>query len=246
MMSIPFAASARAEPIKVLAFDVFGTVVDWHGSICRKLAANYPQVPAAQFARAWRAGYVPAMARVMADIHAGGSTWVRLDALHLQILEDILPEFGLAHLSPGQRVDLNLIWHQLDPWPDVVEGLARLRKKFMVCSLSNGNLGLLADMAKHGQLPWDCILSAEVFRRYKPDPATYLGVADIFAVTPGAVMMVAAHHEDLAAARSCGLQSAYIERPMEFGMDQPKDVSPRVENHLHCQDLLDLATALGC
>jgi 2-haloacid dehalogenase len=128
----------------------------------------------------------------------------------------------------------------------VVQGLHRLKSRYMICTMSNGNIGLLADMAKHGGLPWDCILSAEVFRAYKPDPATYLGVAKVFHVLPAEVMLVAAHQEDLAAARVCGLQTAYIERPAEFGAKLPKDVSPDAANTFHAKDFLDLAKQLGC
>jgi 2-haloacid dehalogenase len=141
---------------------------------------------------------------------------------------------------------LNRVWHRLDAWPDSVAGLARLKSRCMICTLSNGNIGLLANMAKHAGLPWDCILSAEVFRAYKPDPATYLGVARVFDVPPGEVMLVAAHHDDLAGARACGLRTAYIERPLEFGVARPKDVAPHPANELHARDLIDLAQQLGC
>ena len=124
--------------------------------------------------------------------------------------------------------------------------LTRLKARYMVCSLSNGNIGLLADMAKHAGLPWDCILSAEVFRKYKPDPDTYLGAARVFDVAPHEVMLVAAHHDDLAAARGCGLVTAYIERPEEFGARQPKDVSARPDNTLHAKSIVELAAMLGC
>ena len=138
------------------------------------------------------------------------------------------------------------VWHRLDAWPDSVAGLLRLKSKYTICSLSNGNLGLLTNMAKRAGLPWDCVLSAEVFRAYKPDPATYLGVANVFDLAPHEVMLCAAHHDDLAAARDCGLQTAYIERPLEFGASQPKDVSPVAGNDWHARDMLDLARLLGC
>jgi 2-haloacid dehalogenase len=137
------------------------------------------------------------------------------------------------------------VWHRLNPWPDSVAGLTRLKTRFTICSLSNGNIGLLTNMAKRAGLPWDCVLSAEVFRAYKPDPATYLGVARVFDLQPSQVMLVAAHHDDLAGARACGLRTAYIERPLEFGAAQPKDVSPRPENDLHARDLHHLADQLG-
>lgn len=225
---------------EVLAFDTFGTVVDWHGSIAREIAALHPEVDAAAFASAWRAGYQPAMQRV----RSGELGWTRIDELHRMILDQILPRFGLQDMPEDTRRNLNKAWHRLAPWPEAVEGLARLKRRFMLCTLSNGNIGLLANMAKRAGLPWDCILSAEVFRAYKPDPATYLGVASTFDLAPEQVMLVAAHHDDLAAARACGLQTAYVERPMEFG--EAKDVSPRAGNTLHCRDFLDLAAQLGC
>ena len=227
---------------QVLAFDIFGTVVDWHGSIVREMQVLYPAVDANAFALAWRAGYQPAMALV----RSGELGWTRIDELHRLILEDLLPKFGLLHLSEADRVHLNRVWHRLDAWPDSVAGLQRLKNKFTICSLSNGNLGLLTNMAKRAGLPWDCVLSAEVFRAYKPDPLAYLGVAQVFDVQPHHVMLCAAHHDDLAGARACGLRTAYIERPLEFGYTQPKDVSPQVGNSLHARDIHALADVLGC
>lgn len=223
---------------KVLAFDVFGTVVDWYGSIAREAQAL--GVDGGEFALAWRAGYVPAMQRV----RSGELGWTKIDDLHRMILNDLLPRFGLTHLDEAQRVQLNRLWHRLDAWPDTVAGLTRLKQRFTICTLSNGNLGLLTNMAKHAALPWDCVLSAEVFRAYKPDPATYLGVADVFGLQPSEVMLVAAHQDDLAGARACGLQTAYIERPLEFG-PQGKDVSPEPANTWHAQNLVHLADLLG-
>jgi 2-haloacid dehalogenase len=227
---------------RILAFDIFGTVVDWHGSIAREVDAMRLGVSGGEFALAWRAGYQPAMQRV----RSGELGWTRIDELHRMILDELLPRFGITQLDEADKQHLNRVWHRLDPWPDSVEGIARLKKKHVVCTLSNGNIGLLTNMAKRAGLPWDCILSAEVFRAYKPDPATYLGVASTFDVAPGEVMLVAAHHDDLAAARSCGLPTAYIERPHEFGAAKPKDVSPRVENTMHCASIKALADALGC
>jgi len=227
---------------KILAFDIFGTVVDWHGSIVRELQALYPQVDGNAFALAWRAGYQPAMQRV----RSGELGWVRIDELNRMILDAMLPTFGLEHLSEAERQHLNRVWHRLDPWPDCVAGLLLLKTRYTLCTLSNGNIGLLTHMAKRAGLPWDCILSAEVFRAYKPDPATYLGVAKVFDATPDQVMLCAAHHDDLAAARACGLQTAYIERPLEFGDAQVKDVSPKAGNDFHARDMLQLAELLGC
>ena len=226
----------------MLAFETFGTVVDWHGSIAREMQARYPQVDANAFALAWRAGYQPAMARVM----RGEQGWTLIDALHRQILDTILPRFDLDHLSEAERAELNRVWHRLDPWADSVPGLTRLKRRFTITTLSNGNIGLLTNMAKRAGLPWDCVLSAEVFRAYKPAPATYLGVAQVFDLAPEQVMLVAAHHEDLEGAKACGLHTAYIERPFEFGVAQPKDVSPRPGNDLHATDFNALADQLGC
>ncbi len=234
-------SSAASAPVSVLAFDIFGTVVDWHGSIVREMLALHPQVDGDAFAIAWRAGYQPAMRRVM----SGELGWTLIDTLHRIILDDILPRFGLAHLDEAQRAHLNKVWHRLDPWPDTVRGLTRLKTKYTICSLSNGNLGLLTNMAKRASLPWDCILSAEVFRAYKPDPATYLGVAKVFDLPHDQVMLVAAHHDDLAGARACGLQTAYIERPLEFGAAHRKDVSPQSANTWHARDFELLADQLG-
>ena len=226
----------------VLAFDVFGTVVDWYNGIRREVEAMQLGVDANAFALAWRDGYQPAMRRVM----SGELGWTLIDDLHRLILDQLLAQFGVLHLSEAQIRQLNKAWHRLDPWPDVVAGLARLKSRYTICTLSNGNLGLLANMAKRAALPWDCILSAEVFKAYKPDPATYLGVARVFDVAPSSVMLVAAHQDDLAAARACGLQTAYIERPLEFGPQHAKDVSPDPANTLHAEDFLDLARQLGC
>ena len=220
---------------KVLAFDVFGTVVDWHGSIAAEVAERFPGVDAAEFARAWRAGYRPAMAAV-----AESGEWVRLDDLHLRILRGVLADFGQSP-SDEEVGELNLVWHRLRPWPDSVDAIARLRTRFTVVPLSNGNISLLADMAKNAGIAWDAVLSAEIVRRYKPDPLTYRSVGEIFGVPDSDVMMVAAHHDDLDAAAATGLQTAYIERPNEYGEDRPKDVSGRAEHPLHFADIAALA-----
>ena len=230
------------DAIKVLAFDIFGTVVDWHGSIAREVNAMGLGVDGGEFALAWRAGYQPAMRRVM----SGELGWTLIDDLHRMILDEVLKTFQINHLSEAQKRHLNKVWHRLDAWPDSVAGLTRLKKKFTICSLSNGNLGLLTNMAKRAGLPWDCVLSAEVFKAYKPDPRTYLGVARVFDVTPAEVMLVAAHHDDLAAARDCGLHTAYIQRPAEFGAQRLKDVAPRPDNTFHAANFMALADQLGC
>jgi 2-haloacid dehalogenase len=231
---------------KILAFDVFGTVVDFYGSIRREAEVLFPGIDGSAFALAWRAGYQPAMQRV----RSGELGWTRIDDVHRLILETILPQFGLEALSEEQRKHLNLVWHRLHSWPDSVEGMQKLRKKFSLCTLSNGNLSLLSDLAKRNGLPWDLILSAENFHHYKPDPETYLGVGKIFDVTPAEVMLVAAHEDDLIAAAACGLQTAYIHRPMEFGLTPKGKHRKTVSEHLPfnwvANDLNHLAAQLEC
>jgi 2-haloacid dehalogenase len=228
---------------KILAFDVFGTVVDWHGSIAAEAKRIGLPVDPNEFATAWRNGYKPAMAKVRSGI----LPWTKIDDLHRMILDEVLKVFNIASLSEAQVHDLNLIWHRLNPWADTVEGLTRLKSKFTIVTLSNGNLGLLADMAKNAGLPWDLILSAEVFRHYKPDPETYLGVAETFDVHPEQVMLVAAHKDDLVAANACGLQTAFIERPLEFGPHfQREDLHREEFTNYHAKDLNDLASQLDC
>lgn len=229
------------KPPRVLVFDVFGTVVDWYGSVSAEVASAIPSVDAGAFALAWREGYQPAMRRVM----SGELPWMTIDELHLLILGDLLARFGVAGLDEDGIVELNRAWHRLAPWDDTLEGMRRLKRRYMLCSLSNGNIGLLADMAKRAGLPWDCILSAEVFGKYKPHPDVYLGAARVFAVRPDEVLMVAAHQDDLAAARACGLQTAYVERPLEFGPARAKDVRDNGLNTWHVRDFIHLAEVLG-
>jgi 2-haloacid dehalogenase len=213
---------------KVLAFDVFGTVVDWHGSIADEVIRLQLPVDPHLFAGAWREGYKPAMARV----RSGELGWTKIDDLHRLILDQVLAKFDIGFLSENQKRDLNLVWHRLRPWADSVEGLSRLKQQFTIVTLSNGNLSLLSNMAKNAGLPWDLILSAEVFRHYKPDPETYLGVAACFDIQPEEVMLVAAHKDDLQAASSYGLQTAFIERPREFGPTHQR-------NDLHKEGWID-------
>lgn len=232
-------------PIRALVFDVFGTVVDWRGSIAREMQVLAQRkrlsIDADAFADAWRAGYRPAMQRV----RSGELPWTRIDDLHRIILESILPQFGLEKLSEAERVELNFVWHRLRPWPDAVRGLKRLKKNFVIATLSNGNVSLLTNMAKAGGLPWDCILSAEVFHHYKPDPEVYRGAADILGLAPHEVMMVAAHKDDLDAAAGAGLTTAFVTRPREFG-DQPrKDLKYERRFSANASDFLDLADQLG-
>jgi 2-haloacid dehalogenase len=227
-------------PPKVLAFDVFGTVVDWHGSIWREAEALIPGVNGNRFASAWRAGYKPAMD----EVRSGQRGWTKIDDLHRIILDRVLKDFDIA-LDEQKRRTLNRAWHRLNPWPDTVEGMHRLKSRFMLTSLSNGNLGLLANMAKHAALPWDLILSAEVFHHYKPDPETYLGVADIFELQPDQVMLVAAHEDDLDAAKACGLQTAFVRREHEYGPDILMKYGDLTRFTYSANDLHDLAAQLG-
>ncbi len=226
---------------KVIAFDIFGTVVDWHGSIAAEIQRLKLPVDANAFATAWRKGYQPAMARV----RSGELPWTKIDDLHRLILDGILEDFSLTTLSESDKQHLNLVWHRLNPWPDSVQGLTQLKSKFTIVTLSNGNLSLLANMAKHGALPWDLILSAEVFKHYKPDPETYLGVAHIFDLQPHEVMLAAAHKDDLLAAHHCGLQTAFIERPYEFGPGHIRqDLQRESFTNYHAKNIIDLATQL--
>ena len=226
---------------KVIAFDIFGTVVDWHGSIAAEVQKLKLPVDANAFATAWRKGYQPAMARV----RSGELPWTKIDDLHRMILDEILQEFAIMHLSESDKRHLNLVWHRLNPWPDTVRGLTQLKSKFTIVTLSNGNLGLLANMAKNAALPWDLILSAEVFRHYKPDPETYLGVAEIFDLQPLEVMLAAAHKDDLLAAHHCGLQTAFIERPFEYGRNHIRqDLHQESFTDYHAKDIMDLAVQL--
>jgi 2-haloacid dehalogenase len=231
--------------VKALTFDVFGTVVDWRGSIIREGMAFATRhgltVDWARFADAWRGGYRPSMDRV----RRGELPWTNLDTLHHMILDDLLDSFGLTGLSEADREYLNRIWHRLQPWPDAVAGLMRLRQRFIIATLSNGNVALLTNMAKHAGLPWDCILSAELAKHYKPDPQAYQSAADLLGLRPQEVMMVAAHKDDLRAAQRVGLKAAFVPRPLEFGPERTVDTTPEPAFDVHAGDFLDLATQLG-
>jgi len=226
---------------KVLAFDVFGTVVDWYGSIAAEVDALKLGVDGGEFASALRAGYKPAMHRV----RTGDLPWTKIDDLHRMILDQVLADYKLNDMPEDERVHLNKVWHRLNGWPDSTPGLTELRKQFMLCTLSNGNLGLLANMARHASLPWDLVLSAEVFRHYKPDPETYLGVCDVFDIKPNEMMLVAAHKDDLQAAAKCGCQTAFITRPEEYGPNVQVDISVDPAFEYHATDFLDLAKQLS-
>jgi 2-haloacid dehalogenase len=202
---------------RALVFDVFGTVVDWRSSIIREgedLGRRKDlDVDWAAFADAWRSRYAPSMDRV----RRGEIPWTKLDDLHRISLEELLKEFGIETFSEEEKDYLNRVWHRPDPWPDAAEGLTRLKERHVIAPLSNGNVALLVDMAKRAGLPWDLILSAELVRHYKPDPETYLMAPDLLDLRPEQVMMVAAHIDDLHAARENGLLTACVPRPLEFG-----------------------------
>jgi 2-haloacid dehalogenase len=229
---------------QALAFDVFGTVVDWRGSIIRELETfgqtNGLDQDWAAFADSWRAGYAPAMDRV----RRGGLPWTKIDALHRMTLDDLLEQAGIDSLSGDDVEHLNRAWHRLDPWPDSVAGLTRLKERFIITTLSNGNVSLLTNMAKRAGLPWDCVISAELFRHYKPDPQAYLGCAELLDIPPGQLMLVAAHPDDLRSARSAGLMTAFVARPLERGPARPLPEYSADEFDFTATDFLDLAEQL--
>jgi 2-haloacid dehalogenase len=231
--------------IKVLAFDVFGTVVDWRSSVIaegeRLGKAKGLQIDWAAFADAWRSIYRPYMDRVQ----NGELPWTKLDDLHRQMLEATLKKFDINTLSEDEKVHFNRVWHRLSTWPDSVPGLQSLKSRFVITTLSNGNISLLTNMAKHAGLPWDCILSAENVRRYKPEPAVYLLVPQLFDLQPEQVMMVAAHEHDLQSARTHGLRTAYVHRPMERGPGKAVPIPPKESCDIVANDFIDLAKQLG-
>ena len=230
--------------IKALVCDVFGTVVDWRASIIREgellASAKGLNVDWAAFADAWRAGYPKAMDRV----RRGELPWTRIDDLHRMILDELLLRFDLRSLNADEVDQLNRVWHRLTPWPDSVAGLQRLRSRFVVATLSNGNVSLLVDMAKHAGLPWDCILSAEIFHRYKPDLEVYRQAADMLGFAPEQVLMVAAHPSDLRAAREAGLKTAYVVRPLEYGAGRRGEDVGDDRFDVVANDFVDLAEQL--
>jgi 2-haloacid dehalogenase len=234
-----------AEQVKALLFDVFGTVVDWRGGVIRDVtaAAGRAGVPvdAAQFADQWRGGYRPAMDLV----RSGALPWTKLDDLHRRVLDSLAAESGLAGLPAAELDWLNTCWHRLDPWPDSLPGLTRLRQRYVLATMSNGNVALLVNMARRAGLPWDVILSAELFRRYKPDPQTYLGAAELLSLDPAQLMLVAAHNDDLCAAADLGLATAFVPRPAEWGPDQQTNLTPARDYTVVATDLTDLATQLA-
>jgi len=234
----------EAPHVKALIFDVFGTVVDWRGSVIREGEElgrkKNLDVDWAAFADEWRGRYAPSMDRV----RRGELPWTNLDALHRASLEELLEEFGIEGLTEEEIDHLNKVWHRLDPWPDSVAGLARLKEQYVISTFSNGNVALLTDMAKRAELPWDLILSAELVKHYKPDPETYLMAPNLLDLRPEEVMLVAAHPSDLRAAQTHGLRAAYVLRPLEWGPEgeaEPADPSFDVV----IDDLLELAEKLG-
>jgi 2-haloacid dehalogenase len=232
-------------PPKAVVFDVFGTVVDWRTSIAREVDQVAQRkgftVDGARFGDAWRAGYWPSMDRV----RRGEVGWTKLDRLHRMTLNRILKKFGITGLTEAETDSLNRAWHRLDPWPDAVPGLTRIKRQFIIAPLSNGNISLMTDMAKYAGLPWDCILGAELVRHYKPDREVYQSAADFLDLAPADVMMVAAHLSDLRAAKAVGLRTAFVPRPLEYGPNGKPDLEPDEFVDIAASDFVDLAQQLG-
>ena len=232
--------------VAVLTFDVFGTVVDWRSTIIREATrlgeAKEIERDWTAFADAWRAGYGASMNRV----RSGDLPWTKIDDLHRMILDGLLEEYGLGGLSEAELDDLNRVWHRLDPWPDSVGGLARLKSSYSVVTLSNGNVSLLSDMARHAGLPWDIILSAETAKHYKRDREVYEHAAEMLSEPPERMMMVAAHKGDLEAAREVGFKTAFVRRLLEHGPDGTPDVEREEWMDVYALDFHDLADQMGC
>jgi 2-haloacid dehalogenase len=245
--SDPRMPSGLRNSVNALVFDVFGTVVDWRGSIIREgeLLGKRKGIDAdwVAFADAWRGGYQPAMQRV----RSGQIPWTNIDGLHRLVLNDLIQQFGIRGLTEEEIDHFNRAWHRLWPWPDSVGGLHRLSRGYIVSTMSNGNVSLLTNMAKYAGLPWDCILSAELFGHYKPDPEVYLGAAKLLGPAPAQVMMVAAHVDDLVAARKVGLRTALVTRPLEYGPKREADTAQDGAGiaDFIATDFMDLAAQLG-
>ena len=237
---------ADLDSVKALTFDVFGTVVDWRRSIIREGEAlgraKGLTVDWARFADTWRGLYQPMLSRV----RNGEVPWTKLDDLHRMSLDRLLVDFGIVGLSEAEIDHLNRAWHRLDPWPDAIEGLTRLRRRFMLATCSNGNVAMMVNMAKRAGLPWDAILGAETARHYKPQPEAYLITAELLGLRPEQCMMVAAHNGDLAHAAGCGFRTAFVPRPSEHGPGQSTDLEPKREYDAVAKDFVDLAVKLGC
>lgn len=231
--------------IKALTVDVFGTVTDWYSTIIREgeQIGSQKQISVdwGQFAKKWRSGYEPAMGRV----RRGELPWTKMDALHRMILDDVLGDFPTLELSEEEREHFNRVWHRLDAWPDVAGGMLRLKSKYIVAALSNGNVSLLTNMAKYAGIPWDCILSAELARHYKTDKKVYETAAHLLSLDPSSILMVAAHNHDLEGARAVGFRTAFITRPLEWGPGGDADTSRDDEFDIIAQDFHDLAVQLG-
>jgi 2-haloacid dehalogenase len=232
--------------VQALLYDVFGTVVDWRTSIIDDLtrfgSEKGLKVDWASFADDWRGLYQPAME----EVRSGRRAWTILDVLHRESLDQLIDKYRLAGLSEADRHHVNCVWHRLRPWPDAVEGLTRLKTRYIIGTLSNGNVGLLTRMAKFGKLPWDVVLGAETARAYKPQPQAYLASAELLNLKPGQVMLVAAHNGDLAAAASAGLRTAFVPRPAEHGPHQKRDLKPEREWDVVADDFIRLAAVMGC
>ncbi len=232
--------------IKALTFDVFGTVVDWRGSIMKEgaawNAAHGTSIDWGAFADDWRAQYGPQMNRV----RTGELPWTNLDELHRIGLESILAKYGIEGIDEATKTHLVRAWHRLDGWPDSVAGLTRLKEKFILATMSNGHIALMVNMAKHARLPWDVILGAEPAKHYKPDPETYLTGAKLLGLEPGECMMVAAHASDLDAAAATGLRTAYVHRPLEYGPDRVRETKNIERFDFAANSMEELATKLGC
>ncbi|HKD25144.1 MAG TPA: haloacid dehalogenase type II [Xanthobacteraceae bacterium] len=230
--------------VKALFFDVFGTLVDWRASIAREARAVLEplgyKIDWLGFADAWRDQYQPGME----EVRAGRIAFSKLDVLHRHNLERILPRFGCTGLSEEVAARLNHSWHRLDAWPDVAPGLQRLKFKFMLAPVSNGNISLMVDLARRNGLPWDAILGAEIAGDYKPKPRVYLAAAEALDLAPDACMMVAAHTSDLTHAAACGLRTAHIARPNEKGPGKG-ETAPSAPVDLAAGSLLELADRLG-
>ncbi|KVL35812.1 haloacid dehalogenase [Burkholderia territorii] len=232
--------------IKALVFDVFGTIVDWRNGVAREAAtflARYaPDRDPFEFADTWRREYSPSME----EIRSGRRRYVRLDVLHRENLVRTLDRYGIDGVPDAEIDALNLAWHRLDPWPDSVAALQRLKRRYVIAPLSNGNIRLMIDVAKHGGLPWDAILGAELAHAYKPSPKVYTDAVDILGVAPGEMCLVAAHNGDLAAARQLGLATAFVLRPTEHGPNQTTDLKADDTWDFDVKDLHALADRLGC
>ncbi|HEX6144839.1 MAG TPA: haloacid dehalogenase type II [Geminicoccaceae bacterium] len=234
------------DEVRALCFDVFGTVVDWRTCIARELrdalGPRFGERDWAALADGWRARYQPAME----EIRSGRRPFTKLDVLHRENLVAMLGEAGMGETEADLLGHLNRAWHRLDPWPDSVSGMTRMKRRFVLASLSNGNVALMVNMAKRAGLPWDVILGAEVARAYKPMPEAYLRAADLLDLPPAACMMVAAHNDDLAAAQAVGFRTAFVSRPREHGPAQTSDLEARPGTDLAATDMIDLAVKLGC